>query len=336
MSHHKSRGSREDHRGRSSSGRRPPLGGGGGGPGAQGGPGGDWTCPEDGCANVNFARRAECNRCGAVKPSVGAKLKAVGIEIGTNMAEKSGGLFSADDWQCGKCGNVNWARRSTCNVCNGPRVTEIEQRTGLGGGFNERQDRVEYKRHDSDSDEYDDFGRRKKSVKKKPVTIETPPRRLAEFPNNRKTLGKNDEPEDDEEDDDEDDDDDDEEDLGKYDLWGDDNVDVMPKKGSNNPIDFPEKHRDNGSSSSRKRSHSRSSNPSSGKTRRRSHQTRGSRSRTRSSGSRSSSRSRSRGRARSRKSRRSRSRSSSRSSHSSSSSSSSSRSSSRGRQRRRE
>eukprot|EP00094_Tigriopus_californicus_P000827 TCALIF_00800-PA protein Name:"Similar to ZRANB2 Zinc finger Ran-binding domain-containing protein 2 (Gallus gallus)" AED:0.18 eAED:0.18 QI:413/0.33/0.25/1/0.66/0.75/4/0/248 len=157
MSHHKSRGSREDHRGRSSSGRRPPLGGGGGGPGAQGGPGGDWTCPEDGCANVNFARRAECNRCGAVKPSVGAKLKAVGIEIGTNMAEKSGGLFSADDWQCGKCGNVNWARRSTCNVCNGPRVTEIEQRTGLGGGFNERQDRVEYKRHDSDSDEYDDF-----------------------------------------------------------------------------------------------------------------------------------------------------------------------------------
>ena len=36
---------------------------------------------------------------------------------------------------------------------------------GLGGGFNERG-RVEYRSHDSDDDEYDKYGRRKKNVRK--------------------------------------------------------------------------------------------------------------------------------------------------------------------------
>lgn len=49
----------------------------------------------------------------------------MGHEIGKAMAEKSKGLFSADDWQCTKCGNVNWARRNQCNVCNAPRFGEV-------------------------------------------------------------------------------------------------------------------------------------------------------------------------------------------------------------------
>ena len=152
---------------------------------------------------MNFARRFNCNRCGKEKKI--EKVKKQGTEIGSAAAEKSKGLFSAEDWQCAKCGNVNWARRTTCNVCNAQKFTEVEERTGLGGGFNERGV-VEYKqRHDSD-DEYDDFGRKKKknrrdSQKSKP-----------------QTGPKNDAFEDDEEEEEEEEEDDG--DLSKYDLWG--------------------------------------------------------------------------------------------------------------------
>ncbi|XP_059480272.1 zinc finger Ran-binding domain-containing protein 2-like isoform X2 [Neocloeon triangulifer] len=129
----------------------------------------DWLCPDTECANWNFAWRTSCNRCSGPKPpgedaasSSNSKSKKLGHEIGKAMAEKSKGLFSADDWQCSKCGNVNWARRHQCNVCNAPRFGEVEERTGFGGGFNDRGV-VEYKeRKEESDDEWDEFGRRKK------------------------------------------------------------------------------------------------------------------------------------------------------------------------------
>ena len=97
--------------------------------------------------------------------------------------------------------------RSTCNVCNGPKFVEVEERTGLGGGFDERGV-VEYKDRAHSDDEYDDFGRRKK---KKGVNgrIESRP---------QETIEVEDEDEEEEEDEDEEDDGD----VSKYDLWGDD------------------------------------------------------------------------------------------------------------------
>lgn len=113
---------------------------------------GDWICSDTSCNNINFARRVACNLCGRDRysersshSSASSSKKSLGHEIGKHAAEKSKGLFSADDWQCTKCGNVNWARRTQCNMCNAPKFTDNEERTGLGGGYNDR-DQVEYVR----------------------------------------------------------------------------------------------------------------------------------------------------------------------------------------------
>lgn len=104
---------------------------------------------------MNFARRSSCNRCGKDKPYEPPKKKQIGVEIGKAAAERSRGLFSADDWQCTKCGNVNWSRRQQCNICNAKKFGEVEERTGYGGGYNDRGT-VEYIEREESDDEYDE------------------------------------------------------------------------------------------------------------------------------------------------------------------------------------
>ncbi|KAM3719743.1 Zinc finger Ran-binding domain-containing protein [Dirofilaria immitis] len=121
---------------------------------------GEWACIDAKCAYINADRVTACERCGKAKPR---SKNRVGREIGKDAAEKSKGLFAAEDWACTKCGNVNWARRTACNICNAPKLGDLEVRTGYGGGYMDRQN-VEYIER-QDDEEFDEFGRKKKRRK---------------------------------------------------------------------------------------------------------------------------------------------------------------------------
>ncbi|WZZ47420.1 hypothetical protein YC2023_043679 [Brassica napus] len=89
---------------------------------------GDWMCPNTSCTNVNFAFRGVCNRCGTARPagasggSMGGGGRGRGRGGGADGGPPGKGASTVEslhsDERMERCGNVNWAKRLKCNVCN--------------------------------------------------------------------------------------------------------------------------------------------------------------------------------------------------------------------------
>ncbi|KAL8517647.1 hypothetical protein ACS0TY_015762 [Phlomoides rotata] len=154
---------------------------------------GDWLCTNTSCGNVNFAFRGVCNRCGTARPAGASGGGAAGGGRGRGRgshdsggpargAGATGGLFGPNDWSCPMCGNINWAKRSKCNICNTnkPGTSEGGVRGGRGGGYKEldEEEIEETKRRrreaeEDDGEMYDEFGNLKKKFRAKTHQAET-------------------------------------------------------------------------------------------------------------------------------------------------------------------
>ncbi|XP_061342140.1 transcription initiation factor TFIID subunit 15 [Gastrolobium bilobum] len=144
---------------------------------------GDWLCPNTSCSNVNFAFRGACNRCGSARPAGAAGFAGAGgrgkgragQESGEIGRPGGGGLFGPNDWPCPMCANINWAKRTKCNICNTnkPGHNEGGVRGGRAGGYKEldEEEIEETKRRrreaEDDGELYDEFGNLKKKFRAK-------------------------------------------------------------------------------------------------------------------------------------------------------------------------
>nr|ACU23963.1 unknown [Glycine max] len=144
---------------------------------------GDWLCLNTSCSNVNFAFRGACNRCGTARPAGASGISGAGGRGKGRAAQESGGigrpagggLFGPNDWPCPMCGNINWAKRTKCNICNTnkPGHNEGGVRGGRGGGYKELdEEEIEETRRrrreaEDDGELYDEFGNLKKKFRAK-------------------------------------------------------------------------------------------------------------------------------------------------------------------------
>mmetsp|Transcript_9400 Transcript_9400/g.24336 ORF Transcript_9400/g.24336 Transcript_9400/m.24336 type:complete len:214 (+) Transcript_9400:204-845(+) len=123
----------------------------------------DWQCPKPSCRTVNFKKRLTCVSCGARKPD-GSQRPLEDWRDGEKHVQ--------GPWDCPDCRTKNEAGAYYCAQCKRPsddmaKMLEEEKKMrsmdeGRGGGLFDRQDPNDKKDWDSDGEEFDEFGRRKK------------------------------------------------------------------------------------------------------------------------------------------------------------------------------
>jgi len=73
---------------------------------------GDWECPR--CYNLNFGSRDMCN---GTLNGTDCRLKKPDFQTFGVKAWKDASKIKDTDWDCWRCGNVNFQSRDTCNRC---------------------------------------------------------------------------------------------------------------------------------------------------------------------------------------------------------------------------
>jgi len=88
---------------------------------------GDWDCPQ--CGDLQFAKNANCRKCGAPNPdpTKSQKEMAAGIKAGFGGAVPKEG-----DWFCPACGDLQFQKNAMCRKCGAPNPTGGGM---MGGGM---------------------------------------------------------------------------------------------------------------------------------------------------------------------------------------------------------
>ena len=81
-----------------------------------------WIC--ENCNNFNYESRKTCNRCKIVKTPIkkSTLFEENGIDILNNIFNGN----NKKEWNCQKCGNINYSFRIICNRCQVPKEIAYE------------------------------------------------------------------------------------------------------------------------------------------------------------------------------------------------------------------
>jgi len=75
---------------------------------------GDWICPNPECQDVQFERNQNCRKCGMPKPGTDGEMAEPVVPEPMNNT-------GVNDWNCPQCGDLQFGRNPGCRKCGAPR-----------------------------------------------------------------------------------------------------------------------------------------------------------------------------------------------------------------------